>query len=259
MSTLLSSKKMILFILPPIFFPLYTESRFIEIHNTQEFNQHIINNNAPAIVEFYADWCGACQAVKSSFQQLAQEFQQITFAQVNIDQNTEIAKKYAISGIPTFLYFQNGKNVKSEIGVNNTVDFATSLRNNIRTLFNMAPSDTAGQLPDTMSTMIEETDIVVSDTPDATEDQYNITITDTDDNSYQSTDDTVYAEKELTLTITPSTLYDTFPDKNRTLSESSATATGFFGHIGAMITAFFNAIKSFIVALLDAIKGLFGR
>lgn len=117
-------------------------AQVINIDNTQQYLQ-IIQQNNPTLVKFAADWCGVCQGVKLPFQEVAheQEFNTVTFAQINIDTMKELTKKYDIAGVPTFIYLHNGNNLNQEVGVQNMTTFKEDLRNNLRKTFNLAQNE----------------------------------------------------------------------------------------------------------------------
>ena len=59
----------------------------------------------PAIVDFYADWCGPCKMIAPSLEQLAKEYAgQINIYKVDVDKETELAQAFGIQGIPALLY-----------------------------------------------------------------------------------------------------------------------------------------------------------
>jgi thioredoxin len=63
------------------------------------------------VVDFYADWCGPCHAVRPMFEKLALANSvpgHLAFVKVNVDEQPDIARQYSISAMPTFLFFQNG-------------------------------------------------------------------------------------------------------------------------------------------------------
>lgn len=64
------------------------------------------------IVDFYADWCGPCHAVRPMFEKLAAANSvpgHLAFVKVNVDEQSDIARQYSISAMPTFLFFQDGR------------------------------------------------------------------------------------------------------------------------------------------------------
>lgn len=84
----------------------------IDIKNTQDFDEKVLHATKPVIVDFSASWCGACQTMKPIFHDLAHKLSdKYEFVTVDVDANAELAEKYQIRGIPTFLLFEAGKQV----------------------------------------------------------------------------------------------------------------------------------------------------
>lgn len=65
----------------------------------------------PAVVDFYADWCGPCRLASPALEELAQKYKgKIVVYKVNTDQERELSTVFGISGIPAFLWVpQTGK------------------------------------------------------------------------------------------------------------------------------------------------------
>lgn len=82
-----------------------------------EFNE-IINSDKPTLVDFYADWCGPCKAMSPIIEQTKQELgSDATILKINVDNNTDVAKKYGIRSIPTLIIFKEGNVVWRQSGV----------------------------------------------------------------------------------------------------------------------------------------------
>jgi thioredoxin 1 len=82
-----------------------------------DFENEILKSQTPAVVDFYADWCGPCRMVSPIIEQLSQEYAgRVKFAKVNTDDNPEIAMKYGIMSIPTIIVFKNGQVASTVIG-----------------------------------------------------------------------------------------------------------------------------------------------
>ena len=59
----------------------------------------------PAVVDFYADWCGPCKAIAPALEEIAQEYAgQLYVYKINVDESPEIANSFNITGIPTLLF-----------------------------------------------------------------------------------------------------------------------------------------------------------
>ncbi len=83
---------------------------------TNDFDQEIIQGKGTALLDFYADWCGPCQAMAPVLEELAQEID-AQILRVNVDEEPDLAQKYGIMSIPTLIFFRDGEAVKKSIGV----------------------------------------------------------------------------------------------------------------------------------------------
>jgi thioredoxin 1 len=86
----------------------------LSIESHDAFQAQILESEKPVVVKLQAAWCGACQEMEPVFKKLSTQMPEITFAVLDIDQVGEIAKKYSITGVPTFLLFKDGKEVRSD-------------------------------------------------------------------------------------------------------------------------------------------------
>lgn len=72
----------------------------------------VLSSTTHVVVDFYADWCPPCRTIAPIFSKLADEHAvpgQLGFAKVNVDHVKEVAQRYGISAMPTFLIFKDGK------------------------------------------------------------------------------------------------------------------------------------------------------
>lgn len=82
-------------------------NRVIEL-NAENFTEHI--QQGIVLIDFYAKWCGPCQSMSPIIDELAEEMSdKATICKCNIDDNQEIASKYAVASIPTFIILKNGE------------------------------------------------------------------------------------------------------------------------------------------------------
>jgi thioredoxin 1 len=85
----------------------------------EEFQTLVLGSDIPAVVDFWAEWCGPCHAIAPAVAQLANEYEgRALIAKVNADEYPEILMNYGIMGIPTLLYFKGGEVVDRVVGVN---------------------------------------------------------------------------------------------------------------------------------------------
>jgi thioredoxin 1 len=86
--------------------------------NAHEFQQLLADSQVPVVVDFWAEWCGPCHMMSPSVAQLAAEFaERAVVAKLNADDYPEILDRYGIMGIPTLIFFQQGREVDRVIGV----------------------------------------------------------------------------------------------------------------------------------------------
>jgi thioredoxin 1 len=82
---------------------------YIELTDVN-FNITISQANIPVLVDFWAAWCGPCVMMAPIFEQLAKKYEKkALLAKVNVDENPEVSQKFGIYGIPTFIFFKDGK------------------------------------------------------------------------------------------------------------------------------------------------------
>ena len=80
------------------------------------FEQEVLQADKPVLVDFYADWCGPCKMMSPVVDEVAEEEPDVKVCQINIDENTDIAQKYRVMSIPTFIAFKNGEEAGRQIG-----------------------------------------------------------------------------------------------------------------------------------------------
>ena len=81
------------------------------------FEQEIINSDIPALVDFWAEWCGPCKMVSPVVEELAKEYEgKIKIGQMNVDENRQTPAKYGIRAIPTLILFKNGNVAQTIVG-----------------------------------------------------------------------------------------------------------------------------------------------
>jgi len=88
------------------------------IHLTNEnFEKEVLQSNIPVFVDFWATWCGPCRMVAPSVDKLSDEVAGTAkVAKLDVDECGEIAQKYGVTSIPTFIVFKNGQVANKAMG-----------------------------------------------------------------------------------------------------------------------------------------------
>ncbi len=86
--------------------------------NSENFEKEVLKSEKPVLVDFYADWCGPCNAMAPVIEELATELDgKAKVGKINVDENSDIAVEYNVMSIPTLIIFQNGKEEKRLVGL----------------------------------------------------------------------------------------------------------------------------------------------
>ncbi len=82
------------------------------------FDTEIIQSDKPAVVDFWAPWCGPCKAIGPVIEELAKTYgEQIKFSKCNVDDNPVTPGKFGIKAIPTLIFFKEGQVVDQITGM----------------------------------------------------------------------------------------------------------------------------------------------
>lgn len=90
-----------------------------------EFNEKI--KAGKVLVDFYANWCGPCKMLSPIIEEISEENPNYTFYKVNVDEASEISRKYGVMSIPTLIKFENGEQKDKSIGLKSKEDLITWL------------------------------------------------------------------------------------------------------------------------------------
>jgi thioredoxin 1 len=64
------------------------------------------------LIDFFAPWCGPCKRIAPLYEELSKKYTKVTFLKVDVDESEDIASKYSVESLPTFVFLKNGVEVK---------------------------------------------------------------------------------------------------------------------------------------------------
>lgn len=85
---------------------------------SENFEEEVINSNVPVLVDFWASWCMPCKMMHPVIDEVAAEsLGNFKVGKINVDEQTDLATKFGVMSIPTFIVFKNGKPSNMSVGV----------------------------------------------------------------------------------------------------------------------------------------------
>lgn len=85
------------------------------VHNISpdNFNERVLKNPLPVVVDFYAEWCSPCPEMKSYFNEICGKNSGVYCGGFDVDQDETLPPKYGVDALPAFRFFCNGKEDES--------------------------------------------------------------------------------------------------------------------------------------------------
>jgi thioredoxin 1 len=92
-------------------------SEHVQTFTDANFEQTVLKQSAPVLVDFWAEWCGPCRMIAPTIDQVASELAgKAVIGKLNVDDNPGVTGRYSIRGIPALLVFKGGELVDSLAG-----------------------------------------------------------------------------------------------------------------------------------------------
>lgn len=85
---------------------------------TSTWDDEVIKSQGLVMIDFWAAWCGPCRMISPTVEELSKEYSgKIKVLKLNTDENSDIASRYQVMGIPTIMFFKDGIKLDQIVGV----------------------------------------------------------------------------------------------------------------------------------------------
>ena len=103
------------------------------LHFNEEGFDKALASNTLMMVDFWATWCGPCQRLGPVIEQIAEDYegQNVVIGKVDVDEESELARRYGIMNIPTVVFFKDGQELERKVGGMAIDDYTRILDENL--------------------------------------------------------------------------------------------------------------------------------
>ena len=97
--------------------------------NENNFEEEVLKSEKPVLIDFWASWCGPCKMMSPVIDSIEEEMgDSVKVCKVNIDEQQNLAVRYNVMSIPTFVVLKDGKEVSRSVGVQDKTEITNMLK-----------------------------------------------------------------------------------------------------------------------------------
>lgn len=82
----------------------------------ENFQKEVLESEKPVLIDFWATWCGPCQAVGPIVEEIAEEKSEVKVCKINVDEQPELTVKFRVMSIPTLILVKEGVEADRAVG-----------------------------------------------------------------------------------------------------------------------------------------------
>ena len=90
--------------------------KVIEV-NEDSFQEEVLNSKEKVLIDFNAEWCGPCKMLRPILDKYAEEHDNVKIVSINVDNNSELTKKYNVFSIPCLVLVKDGEEINRSVGL----------------------------------------------------------------------------------------------------------------------------------------------
>ena len=94
------------------------------------FEKEVLASDIPVLVDFYADWCNPCKMMAPVMDSLSEDYDDVKFVKINVDNNPDVAAKFGVQSIPNFVFIKDGQKVDQVVGARDSESFEAIIDRN---------------------------------------------------------------------------------------------------------------------------------
>ena len=111
-------KNLILFWMIAVILPLSSFAQGVDFKSLtmKEAQVVAVKEKKMIFIDFYTTWCGPCKMMGPVVEEISGELDDVKVCKINIDEEMEVAQRYGVMSIPTFIAFKNGEMTGKQVG-----------------------------------------------------------------------------------------------------------------------------------------------